>query len=60
VPLRLIPRSASEIRGKARFQLLGVNEPEYQSHPCRHLVVKRSGRWQLGRNGTNLLELLTY
>ena len=60
VPFRLIPRSASEIKGKARFQLVSVNESEYQSHPCRHLVVRRNGRWELAQNGRNLLELLTY
>jgi murein DD-endopeptidase MepM/ murein hydrolase activator NlpD len=60
VPLRLIPRSASEIIGKARFQLLAVNEPECLGHPCRRLVIKRDGRWELDHNGNNLLELLTY
>jgi len=60
VPFRLIPRTASEIKGRDRFQLLHVNEAEYTSHPCRRLVVKRGGKWTLGRNGTQLLELLTY
>ncbi len=60
VPYRLIPRAASEIKNKARFQLLSINEAEYRKNPCRRLVVKRGGRWALARNGNNLLELLTY
>jgi len=60
VPCRLIPRAASEIRSKARFQLLSVNEAEYRKNPCRRLVIKRGDQWALARNGINLLELLTY
>ena len=60
VPCRLIPRAASEIKNKARFQLLSVNEAEYRKNPCRRLVIKRGGRWALARSGNNLLELLTY
>ncbi len=60
VPYRLIPRAASEIKNKAKFQLLSVNEAEYRSHPCRRLVIKRGDRWALARNGNNVLELLTY
>jgi len=60
VPYRLIPRAASEIKNKAKFQLLSVNEAEYRSHPCRRLVIKRGDRWALARNGNNALELLTY
>ncbi len=60
VPYRLIPRAASEIKTKARFQLLSVNEEEYRKHPCRRLISKRGNHWVLARNGNNLLELLTY
>lgn len=60
VPVRLIPRSAAELPGRDRFRLLEVNEPEYARNPCRRLVVKRGDRWELGRNGTRLLEILTY
>ena len=58
LPFELIPRAASEIKGKARIQLLSVNEAEQQQRPCRKLVTRRSGRWQLAYNGTKLLELL--
>jgi len=60
VPFRLVPRAASEIRGAGKYRLLSVNEPEYRAHPCRRLVVKRGGRWELGHAGSNLLDLLTY
>ena len=60
VPFELIPRAASEIKGKARFQLLSVNEAEYRQNPARRLVAQRGNRWELTSRGLNLLELLTY
>jgi murein DD-endopeptidase MepM/ murein hydrolase activator NlpD len=60
IPIAAIPRAASEIKGKAKVQLLSVNEAEQQKNPCRKLVTKRSGRWELATNGVNLIELLTY
>ena len=60
VPFELIPRAASEIKSKARFQLLSVNEAEYKKNPCRRLVVKRGNHWELTSNGRRFLELLTY
>jgi hypothetical protein len=57
-PVRLVPRAASEIKSKARFQLLAVNDAEAAQHPCRKLVTKRRGRWDLANNGISLLELL--
>lgn len=60
IPIALIPRAASEIKGKANVQLLSVNEAEYKKNPCRKLVTNRSGHWQLANNGLNLIELLTY
>jgi hypothetical protein len=60
VPFRLIPRAASEIKGKAKFQILSVNEAEYRKNPCRRLVSKHGEQWQLARNGEHLVELLTY
>jgi murein DD-endopeptidase MepM/ murein hydrolase activator NlpD len=59
VAFALMPRAASEIKGKAKFQLLSVNEGEEAAHHCRKLVVQRGGRWQLGTNGLRELELLT-
>lgn len=60
IPIALTPRAASEIKSKARVQLLSVNEAEYKKNPCRKIVSNRSGRWQLANNGVNLIELLTY
>jgi murein DD-endopeptidase MepM/ murein hydrolase activator NlpD len=59
VPFRLVPRAASEIRDKAKYQLLSVNEAEYRKNPCRRLVVKHGNRWELGHQGVSLLDLLT-
>jgi peptidoglycan LD-endopeptidase LytH len=59
VPFELIPRAASEIRSKSKYQLLSVNEAEYQRNPCRRLVSRR-GHWELATRGINLLDLLTY
>jgi murein DD-endopeptidase MepM/ murein hydrolase activator NlpD len=60
VAFALMPRAASEIPSKARFQLLSVNEAEARANPCRHLVVRRGSRWQLTDSGIRELELLTY
>ncbi|HEU6449436.1 MAG TPA: M23 family metallopeptidase [Verrucomicrobiae bacterium] len=60
VPFVLMPRGESEIKSKAKFQLLSVNEAEEKANPCRHLLLKRGGRWQLSNTGIRYLELLTY
>jgi murein DD-endopeptidase MepM/ murein hydrolase activator NlpD len=60
VPFELIPRAASEIKGKGKFQLISVNEAEYHKNPARRLVAKRGARWELTSHGLNLLEMLTF
>ena len=60
VAFELIPRAASEIKGKAKFQLLSVHEAEYHKNPARRLVAKRGAHWELSSHGMNLLEMLTY
>ena len=60
VAFALMPRAESEIKGRAKFQLLSVNEAEERANPCRHLVVKRGGHWQLANEGLQELERLTY
>ena len=60
VAFELIPRATSEIKGKAKLQLLSVNDAEYQKNPGRRLVTKKGSRWELTGHGVNLLELLTY
>ena len=60
VAFALMPRAESEIKSRAKFQLISVNETEEKANSCRHLVVRRGGRWQLTDTGTRELELLTY
>jgi murein DD-endopeptidase MepM/ murein hydrolase activator NlpD len=60
IPIELIPRTAAEVKSKARFQLLSVNEAEQKKNPCGKIVTRRKGRWELATRGENLLELLTY
>jgi hypothetical protein len=60
VAFELIPRAASEIKGKGKFQLISVNEAEYHKNPARRLVAKRGARWELTSHGLNLLEMLIY
>jgi len=59
LPFELIPRAASEIKGKSKYQLLSVNEAEEKKNPCRRLVVQRGTRWELAPHGTTALDLLT-
>jgi murein DD-endopeptidase MepM/ murein hydrolase activator NlpD len=59
LPFAWLPRAASEIKGAAKYRLLTVNEAEEAQNPCRKLVQRRAGRWQLARNGISLLDLLT-
>lgn len=60
LPFQATPRAPSEIAGKARFQLLSVNEAEEKKNPCRRLVTRRGSRWELTSHATQLLELLVY
>ncbi|MEW6305750.1 MAG: M23 family metallopeptidase [Verrucomicrobiota bacterium] len=60
LPFQVTPRSVSEIKGKSKYILLSVNEAEQQARPCRRLVTKKSGRWELADNAIHLLNLLTY
>ena len=60
VPFQLIPRSEAEIGKGPRIELLSVNEKEQRAHPCRDLVIRKGGKWQLSSSGTQLLDLLTY
>jgi murein DD-endopeptidase MepM/ murein hydrolase activator NlpD len=60
VAFALMPRAASEIKNGAKIQLLSVNETVQKANPCRKLVVKRGGSWQLTDKGVREMELLTY
>jgi murein DD-endopeptidase MepM/ murein hydrolase activator NlpD len=60
VPFQWIPRTATEMPGRAMYQLLSVNESEFQKNLCRRLVAKRGARWELAPRGVSLLDLLTH
>ena len=61
VAFELTPRAESELNSKAgKYQLLSVNEAEYEKNPCRRLVTKKGSHWELTTQGTRLLDLLTY
>ncbi len=60
VAFALMPRAESEIKSRAKFQLLSVNEAVERANPCRKLVVQNGGRWQLANEGIRELQLLTY
>jgi murein DD-endopeptidase MepM/ murein hydrolase activator NlpD len=59
LPFELIPRTAAQFKGAAKYQLLSVNEAEYTKNPCRRLVTRQGSRWELAGNGLSLLDLLT-
>ena len=60
LPVRIIPRAASELKSAAKVTLLSVNETEWSGHPCAKLVFKRGQAWMLLPRGQQLLDLLTY
>ena len=60
LPLRIIPRAASELKSPAKVTLLSVNEAERQAHPCGRLVFKRGQAWTLLERGQRLIDQLTY
>ncbi len=60
MPFQLIPRAASELKGKAKIELSSVNSAEAQSHGCRQLVRKGPKGWELTQKGITLVESLTY
>jgi murein DD-endopeptidase MepM/ murein hydrolase activator NlpD len=60
IPIELVPRAASEIKGKSKFQLVSVNAAEESRNSCRNLVRRRGSHWELTQSGLNALSLLTY
>ena len=59
LPFELIPRTAAQCKGPAKYQLISVNEAEYARNPCRRLVTRQGSHWELANNGLSLLDLLT-
>lgn len=60
VPCRLLARTDAELPQSGHFNLLQVNEEEQRLRPCRRLVTRSGDHWSLARNGSRLLELLTF
>src|SRR5258708_7194374 len=60
VAFEVVPRAASEMRGKSRIELLSVNEAEYHKNPCRRLVSQHGKSWELTNHGMELLEMLVF
>jgi murein DD-endopeptidase MepM/ murein hydrolase activator NlpD len=60
LPFQVIPRAASEMKSKSKYQLLSVNPAAYNECPCRKLVTRSGKSWELASNGIRLLDLLTY
>jgi len=58
VAFALMPRAESEIKSRAKIQLLSVNAPVAIANPCRKLLAQRGGHWQLTDGGIRELELL--
>lgn len=59
-PMKLIPRSASELESKSRVYLVSVDEAVEKENPCRKLVTKRGGKWELATFGQRLVDLILY
>lgn len=62
VPYRIIPRSASEIKGKitGTYTLLHVNEAEQTKNPARNFLTKSNGKWKISNKFIIYLDQLTY
>lgn len=60
LPIELIPRAESEIKGSKTIQLLSVNAAEQQRNRCGRIVQERGGKWTLTNSGEQLIGLLTF
>ena len=59
VPIQLTPRAASELKSKQKYQVFSVNAAEEEKNPCRKLVARKGGGWELTAHGISFLDLLT-
>jgi len=60
LPVRLIPRAASELKSQNRVHLLEVNAAEWQARPCGKLVFKRGQVWTLLPRGEEIVDLIVF
>ena len=59
LPFEWVPRAASELKSRAKYSLVSVNEAEETKNPCRKLVSRQSGKWELAPYGVSMLDLLS-
>ena len=59
IPFELIPRAASEIKGKSKYQLALRQRSRGKKKPLPPIVVQHGARWELAPHGTSQLDLLT-
>ena len=60
LPFKMIPRTAPELKGGDRIELLDVNEEERERNPCRKFVARQGASWRLTQTGLNFVNLLLY
>lgn len=60
VPVRIIPRAASELKGTGKVNLISVDPEVWQANPCGKFVFKRGQVWTLLPRGEELVDLLIY
>lgn len=60
LPLRVVPQSAKELAGCAKWRLVSVGEKASATSACVRPVRLNRGRWELSPRGERLLDILTY
>lgn len=59
VAIQLTPKAEAELTSKQKVQLISVNEAEVEAKPCRNMLVRRGGKWELTQTGLDVIALLT-
>ena len=60
LPVRVVPRAASELKGSGKVRLVEVDFAELQGHGCGKLVFKRGQVWTLLPHGEDVVDLIIY
>jgi hypothetical protein len=60
IPVRIIPRAASELKFTGRVGLLSVNPQIHDAHPCAGIVRHQGNSWALTKHGQDLIDLLVF
>ena len=59
VAMQLTPKVEGEMQNRQAVSVLSVNEQELTAKPCRGMLVRRSGKWELTQTGLDIVALLT-